>query len=91
MKFSRRFVDLDPPTALHEQCLQWDTRKPFLNQHGSVKYICNISFNISCYDSHERFMLLHQLFFYSFSCCDLIFLKGKRCITKHNDLHDEYF
>lgn len=58
--------------CLHEQCPQWDTGKSFLNQYSSKTYICSISFNISRYVSHERFMFLPQLFFL---CC---FLKGKK-------------
>lgn len=60
--------------CLHEQCPQWDTGKSFLNQFSSKTYICSISFNISPYVSHERFMFLPQLFFL-FLC--LLFLKRK--------------
>jgi len=72
-------VDLDPHAAYMSNVCSGTQESLFLTNTVQQNISVIFFFNILHYDSHESFMLLHQLFFYSyFSCCDLIFLRGKK-------------
>lgn len=84
--FRERFIDLHPQTAYVSNAYNGSQESICLTNTLQQNMSAIFFFNICHYGSHEKLILLHQLFLWS-SLVALIwvvffFLKARRCITE---------